>query len=66
MITDKVLFFKTVTVLCVVILMFFLNSFVQTNLSLAWIALIGAMTLLVLANIKDINVVLEKVTLLAS
>jgi Na+/H+ antiporter NhaD/arsenite permease-like protein len=62
-ITDRPLFYKCVAVLAGVISLFFLNSFVDTHLSLAWIALIGTMTLLVLANVKDINVVLEKVEL---
>lgn len=63
-ITDRPLFYKCVFILGTVISLFFLNSFVDTHLSLAWIALIGTMSLLVLANVKDINVVLEKVRVL--
>ncbi len=60
-ITDYPLFIKTTFILGAVIIMFFVNSFLQTNLSISWIALIGAMTLLILADVKDINIVLEKV-----
>ncbi|CAI5772147.1 isoform X1 [Podarcis lilfordi] len=61
-ITDKVLLIKCLTVLGVVILMFFLNSFVPgIHLDLGWIAMLGAIWLLVLANIQDFEMILSRV-----
>lgn len=60
-ITDKPLLYKSATVLILVVLVFFLEGFVELHLSLAWTALIGAVVLLVLADVHDINTVFEKV-----
>eukprot|EP01087_Luapelamoeba_hula_P023709 TRINITY_DN877_c0_g1_i1.p1 TRINITY_DN877_c0_g1~~TRINITY_DN877_c0_g1_i1.p1 ORF type:complete len:517 (+),score=89.91 TRINITY_DN877_c0_g1_i1:306-1856(+) len=62
-ITDMPLFIKCCTVLLVVIGLFFLHSFVEVNLNLAWIAIIGAMVLLVVSGIHDVEKVLEKIEL---
>ncbi|XP_021332872.2 P protein [Danio rerio] len=61
-ITDKVLLVKCLTVLGVVIFMFFLNSFVPAiHLDLGWIAILGALWLLVLADIQDFEIILHRV-----
>ncbi|XP_030647738.1 P protein isoform X3 [Chanos chanos] len=61
-ITDKVLLVKCVSVLGVVIFMFFLNSFVPgIHLDLGWIAMLGALWLLVLADIQDFEIILHRV-----
>lgn len=61
-ITDKILLIKCLTVLAIVILMFFLNSFVQgIHLELGWIAMLGALWLLVLADIHDFEMILNRV-----
>uniref|UniRef100_A0A3Q2PBU6 OCA2 melanosomal transmembrane protein n=1 Tax=Fundulus heteroclitus TaxID=8078 RepID=A0A3Q2PBU6_FUNHE len=61
-ITDKVLLVKCVSVLGVVILMFFLNSFVPSiHLELGWIAILGALWLLVLADVQDFEIILHRV-----
>ncbi|XP_008105312.1 P protein [Anolis carolinensis] len=61
-ITDKILLIKCLTVLGFVILMFFLNSFVPgIHLDLGWIAMLGAIWLLVLANIHDFEMILNRV-----
>ncbi|XP_008496307.1 P protein [Calypte anna] len=61
-ITDKMLLIKCLTVLGCVILMFFLNSFVQgIYLDLGWIAIFGAIWLLVLADIHDFEMILNRV-----
>ncbi|XP_049443702.1 P protein [Epinephelus fuscoguttatus] len=61
-ITDKVLLVKCVSVLGVVIFMFFLNSFVPSiHLELGWIAILGALWLLVLADIQDFEIILHRV-----
>ncbi|XP_028300339.1 P protein isoform X1 [Gouania willdenowi] len=61
-ITDKVLLVKCVSVLNVVIFMFFLNSFVPSiHLDLGWIAILGALWLLVLADIQDFEIILHRV-----
>ncbi|XP_015266443.1 PREDICTED: P protein [Gekko japonicus] len=61
-ITDKILLIKCLTVLGFVILMFFLNSFVPgIHLDLGWIAMLGAVWLLVLANIHDFEMILNRV-----
>uniref|UniRef100_A0A3Q3LXF7 Oculocutaneous albinism II n=1 Tax=Mastacembelus armatus TaxID=205130 RepID=A0A3Q3LXF7_9TELE len=61
-ITDKVLLVKCVSVLAVVIFMFFLNSFVPSiHLDLGWIAVLGALWLLVLADIQDFEIILHRV-----
>uniref|UniRef100_A0A8C4NPP8 Oculocutaneous albinism II n=1 Tax=Dicentrarchus labrax TaxID=13489 RepID=A0A8C4NPP8_DICLA len=61
-ITDKVLLVKCVSVLGVVIFMFFVNSFVPSiHLDLGWIAILGALWLLVLADIQDFEIILHRV-----
>ncbi|XP_069006064.1 P protein [Embiotoca jacksoni] len=61
-ITDKVLLVKCVSVLAVVIFMFFLNSFLPSiHLDLGWIAILGALWLLVLADIQDFEIILHRV-----
>ncbi|KAF1459490.1 P protein, partial [Spheniscus mendiculus] len=61
-ITDKILLIKCLTVLGCVILMFFLNSFVPgIYLDLGWIAMLGAIWLLVLADIHDFEIILNRV-----
>uniref|UniRef100_A0A3B5AKX2 P protein-like n=1 Tax=Stegastes partitus TaxID=144197 RepID=A0A3B5AKX2_9TELE len=61
-ISDKVLLVKCASVLGVVIFMFFLNSFVPSiHLDLGWIAILGALWLLVLADIQDFEIILHRV-----
>uniref|UniRef100_A0A8D2PAG4 OCA2 melanosomal transmembrane protein n=2 Tax=Zosterops TaxID=36298 RepID=A0A8D2PAG4_ZOSLA len=61
-ITDKILLIKCLTVLGCVILTFFLNSFVPgIYLDLGWIAMLGALWLLVLADIHDFEMILSRV-----
>nr|XP_061790458.1 P protein-like isoform X1 [Nerophis lumbriciformis] len=61
-ITDKVLLVKCGSVLAVVIFMFFVNSFVPSiHLDLGWIAILGALWLLVLADIQDFEMILHRV-----
>ncbi|CAL9695960.1 unnamed protein product [Knipowitschia caucasica] len=61
-ITDKVLLVKCVSVLSVVIFIFFLNSFIPSiHLDLGWIAVLGALWLLVLADIQDFEIILHRV-----
>ncbi|NXF52087.1 P protein, partial [Oceanites oceanicus] len=61
-ITDKILLIKCLTVLGCVILMFFLNSFVPgINFFFGWIAMLGAIWLLVLADIHDFEMILNRV-----
>ncbi|XP_026201875.1 P protein isoform X2 [Anabas testudineus] len=61
-ITDKVLLVKCVSVLSVVIFVFFLNSFIPSiHLDLGWIAILGALWLLVLADIQDFEIILHRV-----
>uniref|UniRef100_A0A3Q2XXL0 OCA2 melanosomal transmembrane protein n=1 Tax=Hippocampus comes TaxID=109280 RepID=A0A3Q2XXL0_HIPCM len=61
-ITDKVLLVKCVSVLAVVIFMFFVNSFVPSiHLDLGWIAILGALWLLILADIQDFEMILHRV-----
>ncbi|XP_067888891.1 P protein isoform X2 [Heterodontus francisci] len=61
-IMDKALLLKCSTVLGFVIFMFFLNSFVPSiHLDLGWIAMLGAIWLLVLADIHDFEIILHRV-----
>lgn len=62
-IRDKPLFYKTGSVLAGVILLFFINSFVGLNLNLVWIALLGAVIILILTDVRDITSVLESIEL---
>lgn len=61
-ITNKPLLIKSGIVLLIVVFVFFLEAFVELHLSLAWTALIGAVVLLILADVRDINTVFEKVS----
>jgi len=60
---DKPLFASSVAVLSIVVLFFFLHSWIEeyVELSLAWIAIMGAMVHLVVSGIREIDRVLEKV-----
>ncbi|XP_061635866.1 P protein isoform X4 [Phyllopteryx taeniolatus] len=59
---DKALLAKCVSVLAVVIFVFFVNSFVPgIHLDLGWIAILGALWLLVLADIQDFEMILHRV-----
>ncbi|XP_071991788.1 P protein isoform X2 [Engystomops pustulosus] len=61
-ITDKILLIKCLSVLGFVIFMFFLNSFVPAiHLDLGWIAILGSLWLLVLADIHDFEMILHRV-----
>ncbi|XP_072470680.1 P protein isoform X2 [Notamacropus eugenii] len=61
-IADKILLIKCLTVLGFVIFMFFLNSFVPgIHLDLGWIAILGAIWLLVLADIHNFEIILHRV-----
>ncbi|XP_078258232.1 P protein [Rhinoraja longicauda] len=61
-IIDKALLVKCSSVLGFVILMFFLNSFVSNiHLDLGWIAMLGAIWLLVLADVQDFEIILHRV-----
>jgi len=64
-IRDKSLFVSSVIVLSCCILMFFLHSWIHevVELSLAWIAVIGAMIHLLVSGIHDVEEILEKVEL---
>jgi len=55
------LFISSCTVLGTVILFFFLHSAIDIDLSLAWIAIIGAMIHLVVSGIRDVDEILEKI-----
>jgi len=60
---DKTLFVYCSCVLGVVISLFFLENFISSwvHLPLAWIAVLGSLTLMVLADIDDMEVILHKV-----
>eukprot|EP01113_Clastostelium_recurvatum_P015600 TRINITY_DN1872_c0_g1_i3.p1 TRINITY_DN1872_c0_g1~~TRINITY_DN1872_c0_g1_i3.p1 ORF type:complete len:776 (-),score=206.89 TRINITY_DN1872_c0_g1_i3:50-2377(-) len=60
---DKRLFIMCISVLSVVVFLFFIENFIDKwiHLPLAWVALLGAIVLMVLADIKDIGAVLHKV-----
>nr|XP_021530247.1 P protein [Aotus nancymaae] len=61
-VSDKILLAKCLTVLGFVIFMFFLNSFVPgIHLDLGWIAILGAIWLLILADIHDFEIILHRV-----
>ncbi|OCT92504.1 hypothetical protein XELAEV_18015561mg [Xenopus laevis] len=60
-ISDKILLIKCLTVLGIVIFMFFLNSFVpEIHLDLGWIAILGSLWLLVLADVHDFEIILHR------
>jgi len=60
---DKRLFIMCAAVLTLVIGLFFLENFIArwVHLPLAWVALLGAILLMVLADVQDISSVLHKV-----
>lgn len=61
-ITDKALLVKSGIVLAVVILLFFLHSFFEAmHLGLGWIAIMGAISLMVLADIQELETILHMV-----
>eukprot|EP01097_Dermamoeba_algensis_P003099 TRINITY_DN2250_c0_g1_i1.p1 TRINITY_DN2250_c0_g1~~TRINITY_DN2250_c0_g1_i1.p1 ORF type:complete len:342 (+),score=121.84 TRINITY_DN2250_c0_g1_i1:131-1027(+) len=60
-IKDMSLCIHSSVVLTGVIMAFFLRSAIELDLTLAWIAIIGAMILLLISGIKEIDEVLEKV-----
>ncbi|KAM6180879.1 P protein [Erethizon dorsatum] len=61
-ISDRILLVKCLTVLGFVISTFFLNSFVPgIHLDLGWIAILGAIWLLILADIHDFEIILHRV-----
>ncbi|XP_060222246.1 P protein isoform X2 [Meriones unguiculatus] len=61
-ISDRSLLVKCLLVLGFVISMFFLNSFVPgVHLDLGWIAILGAIWLLILADIHDFEIILHRV-----
>ncbi|KAG8452160.1 hypothetical protein GDO86_004089 [Hymenochirus boettgeri] len=61
-ISDKVLLIKCLSVLAIVIFTFFLNSFVsEIHLDLGWIAILGSLWLLVLADVHDFEIILHRV-----
>ncbi|GAB1292153.1 P protein [Apodemus speciosus] len=61
-ISDRSLLVKCLMVLGFVISMFFLNSFVPgIHLDLGWIAILGAIWLLILADIHDFEIILHRV-----
>ncbi|XP_030057171.1 P protein [Microcaecilia unicolor] len=61
-IADKILLVKCLIVLGFVICTFFLNSFVPSiRLDLGWIAILGALWLLILADISDFEMILHRV-----
>ena len=62
-IRDIKLFVSSCLVLGTVIVFFFLHSAVNIDISLAWIALIGAMVHLIVGNIHEVDEILEKVEL---
>nr|XP_020011287.1 P protein isoform X1 [Castor canadensis] len=61
-ISDRILLVKCLTVLGFVIFTFFLSSFVPgIHLDLGWIAILGAIWLLILADIHDFEIILHRV-----
>ncbi|XP_036050829.1 P protein isoform X2 [Onychomys torridus] len=61
-ISDRSLLVKCLTVLGFVLSMFFLNSFVPgIHLDLGWIAILGAIWLLILADTHDFEIIVQRV-----
>ncbi|KAM4699346.1 P protein [Discoglossus pictus] len=61
-ISDKILLIKCLSVLGLVIITFFLHSFVPgIHLDLGWIAILGALWLLILADVHDFEIILHRV-----
>nr|AOW69298.1 pink-eyed dilution-like protein [Salpingoeca urceolata] len=60
-IQDKELLTNSLIVLSAVIIMFFIHSIPAIHLDLGWIAVLGAICLLVVADVDNLEVVLEKI-----
>ena len=60
-ITDKPLLIKSVCVLTLTVALFFMQNFPQTQLSLGWTALLGALTLLVLSDKLEVESIFSRV-----
>jgi len=60
-IRDVPLLISSSVILGIVILMFFLHSFLHIEITLAWIAMIGAMIHVLVSGIHDLEELLEKV-----
>lgn len=60
-ITNKGLLIKAVVVLLITVLLFFLQNIPSLNLSLGWTALLGAMTLLILADKAEVESIFSRV-----
>eukprot|EP01128_Nolandella_sp_AFSM9_P011468 TRINITY_DN81_c2_g1_i1.p1 TRINITY_DN81_c2_g1~~TRINITY_DN81_c2_g1_i1.p1 ORF type:complete len:556 (+),score=98.88 TRINITY_DN81_c2_g1_i1:70-1668(+) len=60
-IKDYPLLINSCVVLSCVMILFFLHSFLHVNLTLAWIAIIGAMIHIVVSGIRNVDEILEKV-----
>ncbi|XP_076319068.1 P protein-like [Tachypleus tridentatus] len=60
-IRNKTLLVKTGVVLACVIILFFLQSIPNLKLSLGWVAILGAITLLILADLDEIESVISRV-----
>ena len=60
-ITDRPLLVKSVCVLAVTVVLFFMQNFPQTQLSLGWTALLGALTLLVLSDKLEVESIFSRV-----
>ena len=60
-VTNKALLIKSVVVLTVTVVLFFLQNFPQFHLSLGWTALLGALTLLILSDKLEVESVFSRV-----
>lgn len=61
MIRDWPVFVSSAVIIGIVVVLFFLHSFVEIHLNLPWIACIGAMLLMVVAGVEDFERVVEHV-----
>ena len=60
-ITNKDLLVKAAVILVIVVLLFFLQNIPSLNLSLGWVALLGAISLLVLSDKSEVESVFARV-----
>ena len=60
-ITKKVLLLKCIVVLCIVLSLFFLSASENVHMDLGWTSVLGALVLIVWADIRDFEHLLEKV-----
>jgi len=60
-IKDKYQCISSLIVLSAVVILFFIHNLVHMNLSLAWIAIIGAITHLIVSGVRDFDEVIAKV-----